>query len=238
MLDLKDQPNLFAEVWETVAVDIWEYRPLSKSEHKKLFSIEAAESVKSQPENSSYFWLGAAAVAIILLAGGWLLGRDDNTIDPLGIFDITSNTGNSYQPADTPLQLNSTVYTDRNFFFVEVPESLEGASYIITANGDKRQGSKEEDIFELKFNISRAAAVCIGYDRRFEVDERPNWLDAFMIQDGGATALKFSPPSGDFTTTLHIYCRDYPAGEVILGPNMTPEVEDVDNKTMYAVIIQ
>lgn len=229
---LSDELPKFEKIWSEVAVGQWGWQALSPSEIEELISHTKKSSI-----NTSFIVLGLGTILLLSVIGYmWWASDSDLKEDLIGVYDIQPSNSNSYKLNDSGLSEQSVVYTDRNFTFVEVPESLVDSRYIRTANGDKREGLQSSE-FSLEFQIDQDAVVCIGHDRRFTPKERPEWLNEYEILNGGNTQIGFSPPDGEFTTRLLLFCKEAKEGKVILGPNMNPLVEDPDNKTMYVVLI-
>lgn len=135
------------------------------------------------------------------------------------IQNLTSESGRTYQQAT--LVKGNAAYTDRPYRLINVPEVLEGYTFIRTANNDAeaRQGGGMN--FELLF----PSTVYIADDVRG--DRLPVWLeDRFEATD---MHLKT-------TDARHrIYRADFPAGKVNLGSNSQ---RNRAPKASYIVIVE
>ena len=85
------------------------------------------------------------------------------------ITQVSAKSGNAY----TVAKLTSGVkqYTDRDIDVTSVPDYLQGASFVQTANDDKKDVS---DTFLTLF-VKKAAVVYVGYDSRGTII--PEWLN-------------------------------------------------------------
>lgn len=125
------------------------------------------------------------------------------------------------QYATGTLQKNQPSYTDRRYAFTRVPESLDGAEIILTANED--DGSRG-DAF-LTFDLALASTVFVAHDVR--VKERPKWMQAFADSD-------LTVATSD--TQFRLWSKDFPPGTVTLGGNLSAAVSGP--KAHYFVVIQ
>lgn len=137
-------------------------------------------------------------------------------VSGLTISNLSVNSGAVYEVVPS-LEVGQLVYVDRTYTFTGVPEYLQGAAYIKTANGDKRGVG---DSF-LSFDVNQDVTVYIGYDVR--IIELPSWLSGFT--DTGDEIANTD-------TAFRLYVKDFSAGAVILGGNYTPVYN-----SMYIVIV-
>ena len=88
------------------------------------------------------------------------------------ITQVSAKSGNAYKVA----KLNSGVeeYTDRDIDITSVPDYLKGASFVQTANDDKKDVSDTL----LTLFVKKAAIVYIGYDTRGTII--PAWLNDWI----------------------------------------------------------
>jgi hypothetical protein len=138
------------------------------------------------------------------------------------VTEVMAASGREYRAVE-PLDESERTYTDRAYVYEAVPSSLEGATFIQTANDDK---SATDDQDFLTFDLSRDATVYVAHDDRLE---RPSWLtDGFS--DTGMDLGMSDGPSGAFS----LYAAGYSAGPVVLGGNV---VNQTNNSSMYTVIV-
>ena len=67
-------------------------------------------------------------------------------------------------------------YCDRTYTFVTVPDFLDGADHIVTANNDKN--SDPLDLDWLCFDLTEDSTVYVLYDSRVTDGQEPAWLTA------------------------------------------------------------
>jgi hypothetical protein len=125
------------------------------------------------------------------------------------ITNITVTTGKKYQLSK--LAAGAVYYTDRSYDITSAPSYLVNTPFIQTANEDKinKSGSL------LSFNLNHAGTVYVAYDPR--ATTLPTWLKGWqkLTDKIGINDSKIS----SFT----LYSKDFPAGKVTLGGNMTGE---------------
>ena len=93
------------------------------------------------------------------------------------------------------------IYTDRDYVYDKVPESLLGSDLILTTVAD-RDSSASTSLFEV--TLSRPATVHVGFDSRAK--RVPRWLQSW--QKTGETALAAKH------LKMELYSKDLPAGTV------------------------
>jgi len=135
------------------------------------------------------------------------------------VSNLKAESGRAYATAS--LQPGQLSYTDRQYKFTAVPEALRGALMVRTANEDNRsQGQRF-----LTFDLAMESTVIIAHDTRIKV--RPAWLKAFRNTDQEITSED---------TTFHLWSKDFPAGQVVLGGNSNGSQQG--GFTNYVVIVQ
>ncbi len=154
-----------------------------------------------------------AAVQVTLAAAGG--GGNNGSDTGGGSGDDDGITAEGYV-WDT-LAVGQRVYVDRNFTYSTVPGGYVGLSYLQTRNDDKFVAG---DGF-IAFSLADPAAVFVAYDTR--LSERPAWLNNASWADTGHVLVTTD-------TTLRLYRRDYPAGQVSLGGNQ-------NGGSMYTVVV-
>ena len=146
-------------------------------------------------------------------------GIDDdcNPATPLLITNLTAESGKTYEIVENGLQNGAMVYIDRSYTFTIIPSSLQGATYIKTANNDK--GSSNASF--LTFEVNDDVIVYVAHDDY--ITTRPSWLTS-SFSDTGENLVTTD-------TTLSIFESNFLAGTVTLGGN------EGDGQSMYSVII-
>ncbi len=137
---------------------------------------------------------------------------------PLTISNLTVASGPRMWCPAAGLQAGGTVYRDRTYTFTTVPTSVQGATYIQTANNDKAATTAAF----LRFTVNQPVSVSVAYDVR--LTPKPSWLSTFT--DTGKNLVTSD-------TTLHLFARTFPAGTITLGGNAS-----VGSGSMYSVIVQ
>ncbi len=133
------------------------------------------------------------------------------------VSNLNVSSNRNYEVVSDGLQDGAIVYTDRGYTFTTVPSSLQGATYIKTANDDKNLSGSSF----LTFDVNQDVTVYIAYDDRISV--KPSWLSLYTdIGDNIDTGMQFS-----------LYAKNFSAGTITLGGN-----EGGGNSSMYSVIIQ
>ncbi len=115
------------------------------------------------------------------------------------IKSVTS--GNSYEVQEEP-QVGDPYYTDRTYVLTALPAELDGSTLIRQPNDDKNKGDSHLLVLEVDHDVT----VWIAYDPR---GTPPNWIrDAYA-----ETALTIGVTDSG-TSTLGLWCADFPAGEI------------------------
>lgn len=125
------------------------------------------------------------------------------------ITNITVTTGKKYQLSK--LAAGAVYYTDRSYDITSAPSYLVNTPFIQTANEDKINKSSSL----LSFNLNHAGTVYVAYDPR--ATTLPTWLQGWqkLTDKIGINDSKIS--------SFALYSKDFPAGKVTLGGNMTGE---------------
>ncbi|MFQ5963711.1 MAG: DUF5060 domain-containing protein [Candidatus Scalinduaceae bacterium] len=134
----------------------------------------------------------------------------------LVIGNLSAGSGSAYVVVPDGLQTGAATYIDRSFTFSTVPASVNGATYIQTANNDK---SSTGTSF-LTFDVNQNVTVYVGHDNR--ITTKPSWLAGFT--DTGEDIVTTD-------TALRLFAKDFPAGAVTLGGNQG------SGNSMYTVVI-
>jgi len=134
----------------------------------------------------------------------------------LMITNLNVSSGLAYEIVNNGLSNGGMIYIDRSYTFSGVPTTLNGVTYIKTANNDK---SSTDSTF-LTFNVSEDVTVYIAHDDRISV--KPAWLSTFT--DTGDNVLVAG-------SAHSLFKKAFSAGSVSLGGN------EGSGKSMYVVIV-
>ena len=154
---------------------------------------------------------------------GDLVTFDEVTITAnpaLVVSNLQVASGKAYQVVPNGLTNGAEVYIDRSYTFTTVPVIMEGATFLRTANGDKRAS---EAAF-LSFSVNQNVTVYVAYDVRAK--SLPDWL---------ANWTNTGEVLGTTDVSRDLYAKDFPAGTVILGGNLAAGASGA--KSNYNVII-
>ena len=134
---------------------------------------------------------------------------------------VTPNT--SFSCIDT-ITTGSSVYTDRDYTFDDLPSYLDRQTAIITANDHKNL----QHPFYLNFELHRESDIYILFDER--ATSLPAWLDEDYEEVGDTVTI-----DGD-SADRDVYRRVMAAGSAQLpGPNATPAAGVSSNYTVVIV---
>ena len=142
----------------------------------------------------------------------------DETSDGLQITNLTIQSGKAYVVKYDGLVSGTLPYIDRSYTFTSIPSTVQGSTYIQTANDDKNfLGSTF-----LTFDVNQPVTVYVAYDGR--ISPTPGWLSSFTPTNA---VLNTSD------TTLELYSQTFAAGTVTLGGNKTSGT----GASMYVVAV-
>ena len=119
------------------------------------------------------FSVAGIYVLRLTASDGDLVTFDEVTITAnptLVVSNLQVASGKAYQVVPNGLTNGAEVYIDRSYTFSTVPVIIEGATYIQTANRDKKA---REDTF-LSFSVNQDVTVYVAYDVRAK--SLPDWL--------------------------------------------------------------
>jgi chitodextrinase len=116
-------------------------------------------------------------------------------------------------------------YVDRNYTITDIPAEYEGLLWIKTANDDKYNTSEEF----LTFTVNQDVTAYIAYDHR--ATSLPEWITTYYAGTGAEIAV-----SDVEASPLHVWSRDFPAGDVVMGGNMATGASGA--YSMYAVLLR
>ncbi|MFQ5963712.1 MAG: fibronectin type III domain-containing protein [Candidatus Scalinduaceae bacterium] len=132
------------------------------------------------------------------------------------ISNLTVVNGKIYEVVEDGLQNGALAYIDRSFTYSTVPASVQGTTYIKTANNDK--SSTGTSFFT--FDVNQDVTVLVAHDNR--ITPKPSWMSPFT--DTGEDIVTTD-------TALSLFAKDFPAGAVVLGGN------EGSGNSMYTVVI-
>lgn len=185
-----------------------ETQSLSRQDIEALLSTETASEVREIAD----LWLKKAGAGIPQreLRGRPIDGPSDapSSSPSVGVAVVTrvrTRGRTSYGIQPSGLRTGAAIYVDRAYRIASVPQELDGADLIQTANSD--DGSRGDDW--LSMHAQMPIRVFVGNDHR---QTPPRWLqDRFertehvVVSDEG---VKFQ-----------LFCKDFPAGSIELGGN-------------------
>jgi hypothetical protein len=134
----------------------------------------------------------------------------------LAITNLWVASGEPYEIVSNGLQIGGMVYVDRAFVFTQIPNWVEGATYIKTANDDK----SSSDVQFMEFDVNQDVTVYIAHDDR--IAAKPSWMNSFT--DTGSDLVTSD-------ATLSVFKREFSAGTVTLGGN------EGTGSSMYSVMV-
>ncbi len=135
--------------------------------------------------------------------------------------NVQVSTGKTYPVGQ--IAPGGRLYIDRDYTFVKAPGYLNGAAYIRTANGDKKQRYAA-----LSFDLAEAAVLFVLYDPR--ATSVPAWLSGFTKLPDQVTITD----SG--TNVLNVYTKAYFPGRVTLGANLADPAQGALTNYLVAAI--
>ncbi|AKJ63501.1 DUF6807 family protein [Kiritimatiella glycovorans] len=136
------------------------------------------------------------------------------------ISDLETKSPAEYKVSRGGLWQGVPLAVDREYIFKSVPPELAGATYILTAMGDKRRTGEAF----LKFRVKRPVTVYVGFDRR--CTDLPDWLE-------GWSRPEMSEPLDAGGLPIALYAKRFDPGAVVLGGPAAPGVE-----AMYTVVLK
>jgi PKD repeat protein len=181
----------------------------------------AGDWMTSNSYTTSYNDAGIHTVTVTV-SDGTLTDSQDvtvtvNDVSQLVISNLKVASSKTYQIVDNGLQKGAKAYVDRKYKYSTVPASLQGSTYIMTANNDKRAKAASF----LSFVVNQDVTVYVAHDDR--ITTKPSWLGSFA--DTGDNLVTTDTP-------LSVFVRNYPAGTITLGGNKGSR-----GNSMYTVVI-
>ncbi len=137
------------------------------------------------------------------------------------IFNCSAESGNAYRVVEEGLTVGATQYTDGAITLESVPQQLAGRIYVATPYADRNAVPGSGDF--LTCEASSDVVVYVAHDDRIP---RPTWLaDGFV-----RTSTRLESMAGSF----RIYLKNFPAGPVTLGSNVSTVASA---GSMYTVVV-
>lgn len=132
------------------------------------------------------------------------------SVNPASLIEnIRSATSHQYELYRT--KIDAKCYKGRDYKINRIPSRLNHLSAIRMVNLDKE--STEDDY--LRFTLCQPSRVYIAYEST--VETLPKWLTSFSPQN---LYLEINDDFSLISRQMHLYAREFPAGEVVLGGNM------------------
>jgi hypothetical protein len=147
-------------------------------------------------------------------------------VNNLSVPNSTAPT--AYKVQTSAFAAGAVQYGDRNYTFGSPePSSLNGQTYIETANADKAVTPGSSNF--MTFTLGQSATVYVAHDNRVLV--RPTWLTANFM-DTGLTVLG----GGSTPLPFELFVNSYPSGATVtLGSNIPANGNN--QNSMYTVIV-
>jgi hypothetical protein len=138
----------------------------------------------------------------------------------LVLSDFTVASSQAYR-VEEALEVGDSVYIDRDYTYASVPGSIQGETYIQTANIDK---VRTEAAF-LTFSVNRDVTVYVAYDSR--ATSLPAWMAGWSNTGSSLTSTD---------VPLDLYARDFAAGPITLGGNLATGAADTNSNYTVAIV--
>jgi HEAT repeat protein len=144
----------------------------------------------------------------------------ESALEALAIGNLERKSDREYRIVPDGARVGELVYTDREYTFKRVPDTLAGATLIMTAMNDKTSAGTDF----LSFVVSKPVTVWVGFDERCTA--LPAWLRSWE-------ACGEAIDSTDSACDLVLYRKQFGAGTVTLGGNSAPGIG-----AMYTVLVR
>lgn len=207
--------NFIPRVYYTVAVQISGNGSVTKSPEQANYSAGSTVTLTATPATGYQFdgWTGDASGTInplsISVNSNKNITASFSLIPPPPLFsNIVSNSGKFYEVRN--LNTGVEIYTDKNWTVTGIPSNLANAKFISSPMADA--GAKSKSF--LDFNLGSPATIYIAYDSR--ANSLPSWLSGWQLISNALVTINDGSGS-----SLRLYKKDYSAGAVTLGGNMS-----------------
>ena len=151
-------------------------------------------------------------------ADGTVTGGVTLNVSGLSVADAANAASWSIQQN---MQAGAAMYGDRTIDLATVPQALQGATWIRTANSSK--SATENPL--ATFTINASATVAVAVDTRLG---RLPWMDSSWTDSG----LQITDNEGT-PRTFEVFERTFPAGQVAIGP----QADLTNGSSMYTVAV-
>jgi hypothetical protein len=143
-------------------------------------------------------------------------GQSQNQTNSPLISGLYVKSGKAYS-VQSGIANGRKAYIDRSYTYGNVPSSMQGATYIVTANDDKNWTGWQF----ISFDADRDVVVYVAHDDR--VADKPDWMASFSD-----TGMEIET---DFPMSL--YKKRFPKGRITLGGN-----GNAPSHSMYTILVK
>ncbi len=144
--------------------------------------------------------------------------------EPFWIEKVDSRHSYRFEPA----RRYAFLYSDREYVYSELPQCMEGAFVLITANSDKF--TRGNQFLQIRTDVP--LRVYVGYDIRYGT--RPDWL-LQQYREVDARAVAGDAKSGQAGIVYQFYRANFQPGSIVLGGNLHDR--ENGNFAMYTVVV-
>jgi hypothetical protein len=103
------------------------------------------------------------------------------------ISNLTVASGKTYEVVQNGLSNGDLVYIDRTYTYSTMPSSLQGSTYIKTANADKTSSGASF----ITFDVNQDVTVYVAHDDRITI--KPSWMASFTDTTPKTLLLRILP---------------------------------------------
>ena len=144
------------------------------------------------------------------------------TSTAFAVSGVTAASGAAYKVVPSGMAVGAKLYIDRTYTAMSpLPTSLQGLTYIETANNDKSRRATTL----VSFSVNQPAIVYVAHDDKIA---RPAWLTT------GFTNTNVDLVSTDGSKKFSVFSRSVAAGKVSLGDNGS----NPSGHSMYVVLVK
>lgn len=144
------------------------------------------------------------------------------TATAFAVSGVTTNSGAVYKVVPAGMAVGAKLYIDRTYTAMSpLPTSLQGLTYIQTANNDKSRRTTTL----MSFDVNQPAIVYVAHDDKIA---RPAWLSS------NYTNTNLDLVSTDGAKKFSVFSRSVAAGKVSLGDNG----DNPAGQSMYVVLVK
>lgn len=136
---------------------------------------------------------------------------EDEYKSSLKVRELNVKTGASYDVVYDGIESGDRVYVDRSYTYKNVPDVLDGATFVRTANDDSSASGTV-----LQFRTNSPSTVYVALDERAST---PAWLDESFERTDHVLHTTDVP--------FRLYRKTFPAGTIRLGGNNAPSMYQV-----------